>query len=112
MALTLRPHPIQGESIAGHLLRAFTINGEPWTTAAINLNKLVGTDGDALLSQAVGKDPGLLRTSTPSEMTTKLVRIGKEVLSRRGWTIGARRWCPACWQEDMRAPRVGRHQFW
>ena len=117
MRLTVIPPVIDGESAAAHLLRAFDINGEPWSrerlrTAGHALNDILQGRAAGPLADRLGRGEDAFRRWTPAEVTKRKVVIAGEEIHRDDWTTNVRRWCPCCWQDDLRRTPSGRHAHW
>jgi len=115
--LTIIPPVIDGESAAGHLLRAFDINGEPWSrerlrTAGHSLSGILQGRAAQPLADRLGRGEDTFRSWTPSGVTKRKVMIAGEEIHRDDWTTNVRRWCPHCWRDDLRGTRTGRHAHW
>ena len=117
MRLTIIPPVIDGESAAAHLLRAFDVNGEPWSrerlrTAGHSMSDILQGRAAGPLADRLGRGEDAFRGWTPTEITKKKVVIADEVVHRDDWTTNVRRWCPCCWQDDLRRTPSGRHAHW
>lgn len=117
MRLTIIPPVLKGETAAAHLLRAFDINGEPWSrerlrTAGHTLSDILQGRTAKPFLDFLGRDDDMVRRWTPAEVTKRGVTLGGEKLHRDDWTTSERRWCPCCWEDDLRAPPSGRHLHW
>ena len=110
-ALVLRPAYVQGESAADHLIRAFHVNGVGWGPQALKAHRVsrletlsLNSGAAAAIAKVIGRNVDGLSATTPSELGSKYLTLGKEVLHRDHWTTEDRRWCPACWRAG-RSPR-------
>jgi len=115
--LTIIPPVVEGESAAAHLLRAFDVNGEPWSrerlrSAGHALSDILQGRAAKPLADRLGRDGEPFLRWTPAEVTKRRVVIAGEEIHRDDWTTNARRWCPRCWDDDLRRPRSGRHAHW
>ena len=117
MRLTIIPPVIDGESAAAHLLRAFDVNGEPWSrerirTAGHSMSDILQGRAAGPLADRLGRGEDAFRGWTPTEITKRKVVIAGEVIHRDDWTTNVRRWCPCCWRDDLRRTPSGRHAHW
>jgi hypothetical protein len=53
-----------------------------------------------------------LKQTTPLRMDSKTVEVAGQVLHRDHWTTERRRWCPACWNEDIATASGNRPREW
>ncbi|MCJ2142861.1 TniQ family protein [Methylobacterium sp. E-066] len=117
MRLTIIPPVMDGESAAAHLLRAFDINGEPWSRERLkkvghSLTDILQGRADQPLADRLGRSEKEFLKWSPAEVTKRKVLIGSEQLHRDDWTTSERRWCPCCWKNDLCEPSLGRHGHW
>lgn len=117
MRLTIIPPVIDGESAAAHLMRAFDVNGEPWSrerlrTAGHSLGAILQGRAAKTLADRVGRGEDAFMRWTPVAVTKRKVLVAGEEIHRDDWTTNERRWCPCCWRDDLRGTPRGRHAHW
>jgi DNA-binding transcriptional MerR regulator len=113
--------PFKGnETASDYLIRLFQIHGYPWSPQhlggmAIERRELLSVESGAhqTIATLIGCKARDVHCSTPERMSTKQVQIMGETLHRDHWITERRRWCPACWTEDLEGESLpGRPQLW
>lgn len=115
--LTVKPPVIAGETAPAYLLRAFGINGKRWNRERLAADGLaiagvVHVDADAAIEAYVGRGVGPFVAIDAKTVDANRIMVGGETLRRDDWTSRDRRWCPACWQDDLATAASGRHPHW
>lgn len=115
--LTVKPSVIAGETAPAYLLRAFGINGKRWNRERLAADGLaiagvVHGDADAAVEAYVGQGIGPFVAIDAKSLDANRIMVGGETLRRDDWTSRDRRWCPACWKDDLASAASGRHPHW
>lgn len=115
-ALTLLPHEIPGESSAGYLLRAFAVNGRPWSRQRLKnegldlAGFLLGGEREGFAAY-LGPDASF-GNGMPTSITKRRVVVAGQELHRDDWTTSFRQWCPRCWKDDLANADPPRPAHW
>lgn len=117
--IVLFPDPMPEEAVADYLIRLFSANGNTWSrphlfAAGADWAEIESLDAGALavIERLRGKALPSLAANTPTLLTTKEARIRGHKLHRDMWGTERRRWCPACWLEDLKHPSGLRPPTW
>ena len=87
MAFPLKVEAFPTGSAPGYLLRAFEINGEPWSRERLKgrdivLSGVMMDAGARVAAEMTGTDPGRFNRTTAEVRSKKLVVVGGEELLR------------------------------
>lgn len=112
------------ESAADYIIRLFEVRGMPWRPSKIQwfgtqLFDLLNGKYTDILRALSDQDPSSFIATTPISRSTKVVEIAGREIHRFEFTTFQRRWCPACFREDLdntdlkaRTPQWRVHRRW
>jgi len=117
-AIQLRPPACEGESVADHMIRLLQVNGDAWISPNREAGRVLKggfrreTAATSMAALGIPPADGLLAHTPIAVPRPRHVEIAGEIIHRDSWTVSRRRWCPACWADDLARPPEGRLPFW
>lgn len=109
MRFTLLPSSFSDETPIAYLMRSFDINGMAWSAHRIRsaghpYQKIMNGSNPEIHLGAFGLKADHVRKLVHLNLDWPNATIAGQPLDRDDWTTAIRRWCPKCWEEDLRAP--------